>query len=56
MSPQATSDEVQKAVELATKVKTGASIAMRKSVMNITGQDWESDQQPGGTTDHPCCC
>jgi hypothetical protein len=48
-------DDVQKAVCLANKVKTGASLVMRQSVMNITGQDWGSDPQAGSITDHPCC-
>jgi hypothetical protein len=49
-------DEVQKAVGLANKVKTGASLLMRQSVMKITSQDWGSDPQAGSITDHPCCC
>jgi hypothetical protein len=49
-------EEVQKAVSLANKIKTGASMVMRKSVMEITGQDWESNQEPGSTTDRPRCC
>jgi len=49
------SDEMRKAVELANKIKTGASICMRKSIGDISGYYGESDQPAGGTADHPCC-
>jgi len=48
-------EHVQKAVELANKVKTGASIFMRKSIAEMTGWDGESDLPEGGAGDHPCC-
>lgn len=46
---------VQKAVELANKVKTGSSIFMRKSITEITGCDGGADPPEGGTGVHPCC-
>jgi alkylhydroperoxidase/carboxymuconolactone decarboxylase family protein YurZ len=50
------SHEIEKAVEIGNKVKTGASIAMKKSIMGIAGCDGEADQQTGTTADrHPCC-
>ena len=48
-------DEVRKAVELACKVKTGAGIVMKKSIRDITGQDWGTEQADGEGKDHPCC-
>ena len=50
-----TADEVRKAVELACKIKTGASLVMKNSIRDITGQDWESGRSGDGKTDHPCC-
>jgi len=50
-----TSEEVGKAVAIGSKVKTGASIAMRKSISDITGGNGEAGEPPGGTADHPCC-
>lgn len=50
-----TSDEIRKAVELACKLKTGAGIVMRKSIRDITGQDWGAERTGGGEQDHPCC-
>jgi alkylhydroperoxidase/carboxymuconolactone decarboxylase family protein YurZ len=50
------SSEIEKAVEIGNKVKTGASIAMKRSIRDITGCDGEADQQAGTTTDHHPCC
>jgi len=50
-----TSEEVEKAVRIGSKVRTGASITMKKSISDITGGDGESDQQTSGTAGHPCC-
>lgn len=47
--------EVMKAVELANKVKTGASIFMRKSIREITGCDGESSLPETDTGAYPCC-
>jgi alkylhydroperoxidase/carboxymuconolactone decarboxylase family protein YurZ len=49
------SEEVRKAVELACKIKTGAGLVMKNSIIDITGQDWESERSGDGKTDHPCC-
>jgi alkylhydroperoxidase/carboxymuconolactone decarboxylase family protein YurZ len=48
-------EEVQKAVELACKIKTGAGIVMRNGIREITGKDWESDPSQDRNADHPCC-
>lgn len=48
-------EEVQKAVELACKIKTGAGIVMKKSIRDLTGKDWGSDQSEVRNADHPCC-
>ena len=50
-----TSEEMEKAVAIGNKVKTGASIAMRKSIRDITGGNGESDEQTSGKAGHPCC-
>ncbi len=50
-----TSEEIRKTVEIGNKVKTGASIAMRKSITDIMGGDGESEEQASGTAGHPCC-
>ncbi|MGC9966619.1 MAG: carboxymuconolactone decarboxylase family protein [Syntrophobacteraceae bacterium] len=50
-----TAEEVREAVELACKVKSGAGIVMKKSIRDITGQDWESELADGGKTDYSCC-
>ncbi|MEN6438896.1 MAG: hypothetical protein ABFD97_09955 [Syntrophobacter sp.] len=49
------SEDVEKAVELACKVKTGAGIVMKNSIRDLTGQDCGSDKEESGKTDHPCC-
>ncbi|MGV8072948.1 MAG: carboxymuconolactone decarboxylase family protein [Syntrophobacteraceae bacterium] len=50
-------EEIAKAVEIANKVKTGASIAMRKSVRDIMGNVDNTDKQACATTPYrPCCC
>ncbi len=48
-------NEITKAVEIGNKVKTGASIAMKKSIRDITGCDSEGDQHAGTASDNPCC-
>jgi hypothetical protein len=48
-------EEVQAAVELAEKVKTGSGIFMRKSIRDITGCDGEPDGKGCDTADQPCC-
>ena len=48
-------DEVKKTVELACKVKTGAGIVMKKSIRDITGQDWDSEHEESAKANHPCC-
>lgn len=51
-----TLDEIKKAVEIGNKVKTGASIAMTKSIRGFTGCDNEANQQDRSPTNHcPCC-
>ncbi len=47
-------EEIEKAVELACKVKTGAGIAMINSIRDITRRNGDSDQAKG-EADHPCC-
>ena len=48
-------EEIKKAVEIGNKVKTGSSIAMTKSIRNITDSDAKSDRGDGATASHPCC-
>jgi alkylhydroperoxidase/carboxymuconolactone decarboxylase family protein YurZ len=49
-------EDIEKAVEIANKVKTGSSIAMTKRIRSIMGSDAESDSGDGATTaPHPCC-
>jgi len=49
-------EEIEKAVEIGNKVKTGSSIAMTKCIRSITDSDAESDGGDGATTaSHPCC-
>lgn len=50
------SDEIEKAVEIGNKVKTGASITMKNSIRGIMGCDGEADQQAGTKVDHHPCC
>ena len=50
-----TLEEVRKSVELACKIKTGVGIIMKNSIMDTTGQDWDSKQTDSGKADHPCC-
>lgn len=49
------SEEVEKAVELACKVKTGAGIITKNGIRDITGRDGESDRAKDREADHPCC-
>ena len=49
-------DEIEKAAGIGNKVKTGASIAMKKSIRDITGFDGEADQKEERTADHHPCC
>ncbi|HYA41087.1 MAG TPA: hypothetical protein VEF34_07270 [Syntrophobacteraceae bacterium] len=48
-------DDVKKTVDLACKVKTGAGIVMKNSIRDITGQDWDSEQEKSAKADYPCC-
>ena len=48
-------DEITKAVEIGNKVKTRASIAMKKSIQDIMGYDSGGGQPTGTTSDCPCC-
>lgn len=48
--------QVLKAVELATKVKAGSDIFMRKSVRGIMACNGEFDPQEAGAGGRPCCC
>ncbi len=50
-----TMEEVKKTVELACKVKTGAGIVMKSSIGDITGEDWDSEQEKRAKADCPCC-
>ncbi len=50
-----TSEEIEKTVEIGNKVKTGASIAMRRSIRDLTGGNGEADEQGSGKAGHPCC-
>jgi hypothetical protein len=49
-----TFEEVRKSVDLACKIKTGVGIVMKNSIMDITGQDWDSEKKDSGKSDHPC--
>lgn len=48
-------EEIEKAVEIGNKVKTGSSIAMTKSIRSITGSGAESDGDGATKASHPCC-
>ncbi len=43
-------EEIERAVELACKVKTGAGIAIINSIRDITGRSGDGDRE----ADHPC--
>ena len=50
-----TLEEVRKSVELACKIKTGVAIIMKNSIMDITGENWDSEKEDIGKSDHPFC-
>lgn len=48
-------DDIEQAVAIGDKVKTGASIAMTKSIRLLTGRDAARDGGDGASSDsHPC--
>jgi len=49
-------DDIEKAVEIGNKVKTGSSIAMTKSMRSIMGCDGEANPQEESPTASPPCC
>lgn len=48
-----TNEDIQKIVELGTKVKNGASIVMRKAADEVLGMTTRSNTEQ---TKEPCCC
>jgi len=50
-----TLEEIQGAVELASKVKNGAHVVMRGSIRNIMGNDGGSDDASCASTGATCC-
>ena len=50
-----TSEEIQGAVELASKVKNGSHMMMRSSIRNIMGNHGESNDAPCASTGSTCC-
>jgi len=50
-----TSEEIQEAVELASKVKNGAHVVMRGSIRNIMGNDGGPDDVPCASKGSACC-
>jgi alkylhydroperoxidase/carboxymuconolactone decarboxylase family protein YurZ len=50
-----TADEIQIAVELASKVKNGAHVIMRNSVRTLMGEEVQGDQCCSRKSASPCC-